>query len=270
MPETIEYKHLSQLPDVELSLGKFRHFSFAPHVHLDFHIGAVTQGAQRYLHKGRQLVLTPGSLATMNPDMMHTGQSANDSGYVTRVLSVPVSLVADIARARGRNEWFFKAGLQLDNQLYHQFISLHQALYQQLPALAAEPALMEFVEALLLKHGESATEANAYKLSSQSLAQIHSLFHAEPGEEYSLQTLADLAGLSRYQLLRQFKQATGMPPFAYLQRIRLEYAKKGLHTRQRLCDLACSLGFFDEAHLNKAFKQAYTLSPSAYRQALVR
>ncbi len=265
----MEYRHLPQLPDVELSLGKFKHFSFAPHVHLDFHIGVVTRGAQRFAHKGEQLLLTPGSLATMNPDMVHTGQSADASDYVTRVLSVPVTLVEELANNHGHSEWFFGSGLLQDAQVFKDFVQLHQQL--SLPGTATldgESALLGFVDTLMQQHGERCSQPKEYRLCSDALGRIHELFHHAPGDDYNLQTLADLVGLGKYQLLRQFKQATGMPPFAYLQRIRLEYAKKALHNGQRLCDLACSLGFFDEAHLNKAFKQAYTLSPSAYRQTL--
>ncbi|MGI2260343.1 AraC family ligand binding domain-containing protein [Shewanella sp. GXUN23E] len=269
MQEKMTYLRPGQLPGVEISQGHFRQFSFAPHVHLDFHIGVVTHGAQRYRHSGENLLLHPGKLATMNPDMVHTGESADAGDYVTKVLSLPVDWMTLIAREHGSGEWFFRCGQHTDPQLYHRFVTLHQQLSDpRMPTLALESALISLMADMMRSCGENRAEPRDYSLSSPALSRVIDRLHAHPGDDYQLQTLADIAGLGKYQLLRQFKQTLGITPFAYLQRLRLEHAKKRLHRNERLCDLACSLGFYDEAHLNKAFKQAFTVSPSAYRKAM--
>ncbi len=60
-----------------------------------------------------------------------------------------------------------------------------------------------------------------------------------------------------------------MTPHAYLKRIRLEYAKKALLRGDSVISVAQQVGFFDQSHLNKAFKRAFLLSPQAFQRRML-
>jgi len=61
----------------------------------------------------------------------------------------------------------------------------------------------------------------------------------------------------------------GITPHAYLKRVRLEYAKKALMKGGNLSDVAYQVGFFDQSHFNKAFKNAYLITPSHFQRRVL-
>lgn len=80
--------------------------------------------------------------------------------------------------------------------------------------------------------------------------------------------LADLAadvGLSREQLIRTFRAATGSPPYAWHLQARLAAGRRRLRLGHRVADVAVELGFADQAHFHKHFRAAYAVTPARYR-----
>ncbi|WP_265449763.1 AraC family ligand binding domain-containing protein, partial [Aeromonas salmonicida] len=59
----IHYWQSRLLPGVELSHSHHREFSYGRHVHLDYHIGLVQQGGQKFIHKGSSHNLVRGELS---------------------------------------------------------------------------------------------------------------------------------------------------------------------------------------------------------------
>ena len=85
-------------------------------------------------------------------------------------------------------------------------------------------------------------------------------------EPLSIQKLADLLNISTRHLLRIFKARYEVGPQVYLQKLRIEQAKKYLLTNQfSIKEIAISLGFEDEYYFSRAFKKVTNMAPSNYR-----
>jgi AraC family transcriptional regulator len=66
---------------------------------------------------------------------------------------------------------------------------------------------------------------------------------------------------------RKFKLAVGDPPHAYVVRRRLEKACHLMMTSaEPLSEIALSVGFSDQAHLCRLFRQAFGRSPANWRR----
>ena len=82
---------------------------------------------------------------------------------------------------------------------------------------------------------------------------------------------ADLAGdacLSRYHFQRVFRRAVGEAPGALHRRLLLERAAHALRTGNApVTDIALDANYRSLEGFSRAFRQAYRLSPSAYRRA---
>ncbi|MNE23662.1 Arabinose operon regulatory protein [compost metagenome] len=76
--------------------------------------------------------------------------------------------------------------------------------------------------------------------------------------------------LSPFHFARVFRQATGLPPHAWLKQRRLEQARALLKDGCAPSSVAMQLGFADQSHLNRQFKQAYGVAPGEYRMACAR
>jgi AraC-like DNA-binding protein len=82
----------------------------------------------------------------------------------------------------------------------------------------------------------------------------------------SLETLAEMAGLSVHHFARAFKQSVGMPPHSYVLQRRIEHAQMMLrNTELSLSEIALSAGFSDQSHLARHFRRMTGMSPSAVR-----
>lgn len=269
--EDINYWRHPSLSGIELSQAEFTHFSFDKHVHLDYHLGVVTQGAQQFVNKGSRYQLGQHSLSTLNPDETHDGHSRDAEGYRVKVMSIPVEYMKEVSQELGLNEHFFTAPMVDDSILYQYFIQLHELLIQgQCTALASESRLLSFIHLLLERHPSGMIRLNSPQgLSKLQLGLVKQRMHDEPWHNTQLEALASEVNLSKFQFLRQFKQAAGMTPHAYLKRVRLELAKKSLCHGTLVADVAQQLGFFDQSHLNKAFKQAFLLSPVQFQRRML-
>ena len=79
--------------------------------------------------------------------------------------------------------------------------------------------------------------------------------------------LSAIARRSTAHFSRSFKKAFGEPPHAYVVRRRLQRASHLMITSSAsLSEIALSVGFSDQSHLCRQFRQAFGQSPSRWRR----
>lgn len=79
--------------------------------------------------------------------------------------------------------------------------------------------------------------------------------------------VARLAGVHPAHLSRTFRRFTGMTMGAYLRRMRVEVARNRLtHTGQPLVDIAQDLGFWDQSHFSRVFREETGWCPKEFRR----
>ncbi len=85
-------------------------------------------------------------------------------------------------------------------------------------------------------------------------------------KELSVEEIAGKAGLSASYLSRLFKESTGLSPWDYLLRLRLEKAKELLASSSAsIAEVALRSGFCDSSHMAKTFKRLEGRSPKDCR-----
>ncbi len=86
-----------------------------------------------------------------------------------------------------------------------------------------------------------------------------------------MQALADSVGMSPRNFKRRFKQATGDTPLAYLQRLRIEAAKKLLETTLETFErITYQVGYEDSSSFRRLFKKTVGVPPKVYRHKFNR
>lgn len=90
---------------------------------------------------------------------------------------------------------------------------------------------------------------------------------AHLGARISLERLACLVHLSRFHFARQFKVSTGLPPHAYLRRLRCEEARRLLETTNLpVTEIAFTVGYESSQALARMFRAEVGASPGEYRR----
>jgi AraC family transcriptional regulator len=106
-------------------------------------------------------------------------------------------------------------------------------------------------------------------LASNTLRALTEYIEAHLAEPIRLQELANLAGMSTYQLARRFKESQGVPPHQYLLRRRIERAREMLRQPDStILDVALSCGFASQSHFASAFRMLTGVTPRRYRDSL--
>jgi transcriptional regulator GlxA family with amidase domain len=94
--------------------------------------------------------------------------------------------------------------------------------------------------------------------------------HEQPAKEWSLEALAETAGMSRSVFADSFRDIVGCTPGAYLQSWRVSLAQQALRQGRPLKMIAIDVGYGSEAALSRAFKAQSGLAPREWKQAQER
>lgn len=90
-------------------------------------------------------------------------------------------------------------------------------------------------------------------------------------EKLSVDGLAKKFAISSRNFIRRFKKATQNTPFEYIQRVKVEVAKKRFETSTlNINQVMYQVGYNDEKAFRKTFKKYTGLSPLAYRRKFNR
>ncbi len=90
----------------------------------------------------------------------------------------------------------------------------------------------------------------------------------EPGGRFTLELLAESAGMSRSAFAQRFKAAFGRSPMDFLKELRLQRAAHLLRTTQRpIKSIADQVGFDSRSHFSKSFSNFFDASPAEFRNA---
>ena len=244
------------------------HFAFGRHMHLQFGLGVIDRGAQKSFSGRGTVESLPGDTITVNPGEVHDGKPLGDGGRAWRMLYLEPALVAGLAAevrpsTPGAGFEFHAPNLR-DARLAAQVRALFAAATRH-PRHAAAPLQVE--ECLLQILACLLRPADKGRHIAASVANARAMVDDDPTMAWSLAELAREAGLSRYQLVRQFAQATGLTPHAYLVQRRLHHARRLMRAGTPLAEVAAASGFADQSHLTRLFARSFGTTPHAYLRA---
>src|SRR3984885_10118034 len=104
-------------------------------------------------------------------------------------------------------------------------------------------------------------------LASWQIARVRAYIDSNLHRTIHIRDLSAVARRSKAHFSRKFKLAFGEPPHAYVVRRRLERACHLMITSAAsLSEIALSVGFSDQAHLCRLFRQAFGQSPANWRR----
>lgn len=100
----------------------------------------------------------------------------------------------------------------------------------------------------------------------ESVKQAQEFIEQNYQDKITVEQLTSMLALSRRNFERRFKKATSNTVVEYMQRVKIEAAKKGLETgRKNVNELMYEVGYSDTKAFRNVFKKTTGLSPLAYR-----
>lgn len=106
-------------------------------------------------------------------------------------------------------------------------------------------------------------------LSPAAMRRVRDHIDAHLSHSIELVELSEIAGLSVFHFARQFKHSEGVTPHHYLVSRRVERARELLAaTNLSLSEIAFAVGFADQSHLTRHFRQIVRMTPGQFRRSL--
>ena len=133
-------------------------------------------------------------------------------------------------------------------------------------SLEKQSLLVEVFSAILYHYADIAVPSVRHNTEHQAVRLIKEYLHDNFSDQISLEELVQITNLNRCYLIRVFRQAVGMPPYTYLNQIRMRKAKHFLSKGMSIANVAVAVGMSDQSHLNRHFKKIFGITPGCYRQ----
>ena len=103
-------------------------------------------------------------------------------------------------------------------------------------------------------------------LTDKRLGKAWQAMLADPGHDWTIDSLASAASMSRATFMRGFVKVAGVSPWVLLTQLRMELAFNLLHqSRLSLTDIAARAGYQSQAAFSKKFKETYGEAPGRLR-----
>lgn len=257
----------------------------------DFEIIYLKQGEVRVTVENRKYVGKPGDIFFFRPKQRHSLETISeafiiqhfvhfDLNYFPDSEHVPVSL-RDLDELSEEELGFFREDLLLGAFSIPTHIRLSNPLPFEKKMLDLikeyEMKMLGYelqVKAMVIEMIVFLLRESHWKDSENTLPNYVQLFKLQTylnhtnNAKITLDELAQLANMSKYHLVHEFKKSFGYSPIKYHQIVRIEKAKEMIRfTNYPLSHIASELGFDGIHSFSRAFKKIEGISPSFYRKA---
>ena len=254
------------------AMDSARHYG--RHWHSTYGVGLLDHGAQSSASGRGKVDAYAGDLITTNPGEVHDGRPLGGPSRRWRMVYFDAAVMAGMlggAAMDGSVE--FTRPVLKDLRLVQTLRSLFTRLDDwrscaasasaSAETLACEESLVEVCGLLLGGHSTAVPQPEIdgdVRLVRERLADD---LLAAP----TLDELAAMAGLGKFQLLRRFQKAYGVPPHAWLLLQRAERARALIRRGTSLADTAAASGFADQSHMTRIFTRHFGFTPGAWQRA---
>lgn len=261
------FRSSRMLGGVDLMLARFVHHSFAPHSHDELMIGIIHAGVKSFRRGRSREYATPGSLLVINPGEMHTGERGHGSELIYAALYLPEAALAAILQHREGDRFVVRQAVLDDRDVWRGLAMAHDLAMAGDEPAAAEEAMIMGVSRLFERYGAnrlSRSEAGCPKAVDRAVA----FLQARACDHISLEDASNASGVGLFHLIRLFQKHLGLTPYAYLTQIRIARSRELLRLGEPVAQVALDVGFADQAHFTKRFKQLTGTTPALYARSM--
>lgn len=238
--------------------------SFSRHYHDEYGFGLMLSGAHRSASGRGQVEAVSGNVISVNPGEVHDGHPISDSRRWWMIYLHPSVIAASWRECGGEGDCELQYPARDDPGSAGLLVELARRTRQ---ADCDRSGVDELLMMLVARIGRLRGLRSPVQDGTR-LADAQALIDADPSRTVRLQDLAEVCGLSRFQVLRGFVRRTGLTPHAYQVQQRLHLARDLLRRGEALAHVAVAAGFADQSHLNRRFIRVFGYTPGAFARAV--
>lgn len=250
------------LRETELIQAAYLNHHFPLHAHPQYVIGFVASGTKKSRHRGRDIVVPPGTAMLLNPFEEHTTRGVG--GRWTYTAIYPTNDVITEYLDEYAAKFSFNYPLVRDDRLNGTILGLYATVLNRSPALNVQTKFSDLLSLLQARTGQD----RLYSESDASTAKVmREILDSNIGVDITLADVASCVALPRLTALRTFRRHVGCTPHVYRQTRRIDAAKLRLRRGEGVATVASETGFCDQSHFSRTFKQWVGMTPRAFARA---
>ncbi|MEM7367132.1 MAG: AraC family transcriptional regulator [Bacteroidota bacterium] len=252
----------------------------------------VVSGAELLQQEHNRYPLSEGSFFLFNPGQHLKAKSANGKKVIAVNFWIPAHVLKDVFKSLGESQ-SLKGNIPEDAQRHPLFFeqpyeSSEYPVEQLIHPIAKKlsqgeiihPTQWEYIQAELstqilliqdviyaqmerITSAKLSTRKELYRRLCMAKSYIHTNLHTP----LDLDTLSQVACLSKFHFIRLFKEAFGCTPRQYLIGRRLDTASQLLiQSNKSFHDICQEVGLKDSSSFGRLFKRNFGTTPHMYRQ----
>lgn len=223
-------------------------------------MGVVTSGAETLEVGGEKLIAASGTCLLLNAEQAHANASIAPEPLSYRVFYIPPEVISQWSPLK----LSFGRPICVSEDLFRRVSETHVLLERSQDRLEQELAFAALMRSLACTTSTQVVEPRD-ALCGPRVRRVIEYIDEFYAEAIGLHELCEVAELSRFNLIRVFKRATGLSPLAYRNQRRIDAARAMLRSNRSITQIASELGFADHAHLTRHFQRLVGTTPSNYR-----
>ncbi|MER6992931.1 AraC family transcriptional regulator [Saccharopolyspora hirsuta] len=257
-----EFWHDPRFPQIESRRSCRQNSCYRPHTHDRFAVGLIDEGTSEFVGRSASPVrLEPRDVILIPAGHVHSCNPVSGDWVYQMMLFDPEWL-----RVRAwEHDTAFDGAIQVhrDSDAYRLFGEVNAALFEGPRDLdGLERSLRRAFAGLGTASVRREDPVGASALAARLRPVLDVL--AERPEDPRLDDLVTDVGMSRYQLIRAVKSATGLTPIAWRNNARVMRARAMLRGGEPIASVAHTLGFADQSHFHRVFRAHVATTPGAY------
>lgn len=230
------------------------------HYHDTYAFGFIDRGLSRYDCGSHQFQTDPHTLFLINPGDVHTGFPASSEPISYTTFHVEPAYVR--ALTGHSHDRTFGQYLCTQPGVRSALREAAREREGELARLAIENMLALVLPVVLGDGRLPARDA----LHIAGLQRARELLLADLHRTVPLAALAQAAHLERSYFARQFHRHYGLPPHQMLKQARVVAARRRLFAGEQGAEVAQDLGFYDQSHLIRSWKDIYAVPPGRMKK----
>jgi AraC-like DNA-binding protein len=265
--DSARYSRCAGLDGLEVMSARWMEHAFAPHMHDFYAVSVNDQGRGAFDCRREAHDAAPGTCSLIAPGEIHTGRATSGDGWIYRNLHIDASLMTRLLEStgwRGPLDVSFRSSLVRDPVLAARLARVLASMSESSSLLKNESLLLTVVARLVTHHFIGGHPFSAVGRELAAVTRVREWLDTNSEQNVSIRSLAGLAGLSHYYLVRAFHRQVGVPPHRYQTIVRVHRARRLLKSGAAVAEVAHSAGFCDQSHLNRCFKRTLGVTPGRY------
>jgi AraC-like DNA-binding protein len=268
--QTKEWTKLGRNPQLGLDYlhAHYVDHAYPRHSHDYYVFCLIEHGRQSFLHQGATHYTPPGGVILINPGAVHTGQAFDEAGFEMRSLYPTVAhmnmALTELTGRQRSSPPFFK-DVRIDYPwASRQLISLHQAMTDGHKLLEFESRFLWTLAQFIQRYADVSYTEQKTGRERNAVLRACQYIDENFAKGISLKELAEHVALSPYYFLRVFRAQVGLPPYMYLENVRVGHAQRLIERGKPLAEVAVEAGFSSQSHLTRHFKRIIGATPGQY------